>query len=133
MSFTHSVIQGSLRADVRKRWLHSRFRPCLVILALIALVVSVPAKAQYIYLDTNGDGVSSWADSLNSGGATNVDVWIHTGQNGNGNPGFCGAPGLSTYEFILQATGGTMNWGTFTNALATFLTVPALMASSQDG
>lgn len=133
MSSTRPVDQRSFRANVRERWIHSRSRASLVTLplALIALVMSVPAKAQYIYLDTDGDGASTWADSLNSSGATNVDVWLHTGQNGNGTPGFCGAPGLATFEFILQAAGGTMSWGTFTNTLATFTTVPALMASNQ--
>ncbi len=131
MSTIRTVVRRSFNASVRERWFHSRSHPRLVILALIALVVSAPARAQYIYLDTDGDGVSTWTDSLNTGGATNVDVWLHTGQNDNGTPGFCGAPGLATYEFILQATGGTMSWGAFTNTLGTFSTVPALMSSNQ--
>jgi len=131
MSSVLPVIRDFLRADVRGRWFHCRSRPHLVTLVLIAMVAGVPARAQYIYLDTNGDGASTWADSLNSTGATNVDVWLHTGQNGDGTPGFCGAPGLATYEFILQATGGTMSWGAFTNTLANFNAVPALMSTDQ--
>jgi len=99
--------------DLRRQRL---LAPLLCILA--TLVVASPAAAQYFYFDTNGDGVSTWADSLNGSGSTTVDVWLNTGQNRDGSPGFCGSPGLATYEFILQALGGTVTWGTYTSTLA---------------
>lgn len=130
MSSTHPVDRGPFLGNVQTR---PRSRPHLLILPLmlVGLALNAPAEAQNIYLDTNGDGVSSWSDSLNISGSTSVDVWIDTGENGDGTRGFCGASGLASYEFILQATGGTMSWGTFTNTLVNAVPVPALMASNQ--
>lgn len=88
--------------------------PGLFVLGLVvALAVAFPAAAQYIYIDTNGDGFNSWADSLNSG-TTLVDIWLDTESNRNGSAGGCNKDGLVTYSVILKATGGTINWGTWT-------------------
>jgi len=86
----------------------------LVVLALVAaLAVALPAAAQYIYIDTNGDGFNSWADSLNSG-TTPVDIWLDTGSNRNGTAGGCNKNGFVSFSVILKATGGTINWGSWT-------------------
>jgi hypothetical protein len=53
-------------------------------------------------------------------GPTAVDIWLNTGANRNGSPGFCGSAGFTSYEFILRAVGGTMNWGTYTNVASGF-------------
>jgi hypothetical protein len=92
-------------------------RSCLLIGLIAAFVTAVPAAAQYIYFDTNNDGINTWADSLNASGPTTVDVWIDTGLNDDGSPGFCGQAGFSSYEVLLQATGGTMTWGTWNPVL----------------
>jgi hypothetical protein len=91
--------------------------------------MTTPVAAQYIYLDTNNDGVHTWADSLNSTGGTPVDVWLDTGANPDGSPGFCGRPGFSSYEFILKTTGGNLSWGTWLPTLGTTTVFSASSAS----
>jgi hypothetical protein len=91
--------------------------PALFVLALAAaLAAASPAVSQYIYLDTNSDGLNSWADSLNAG-TTPVDIWLDTGNNRNGSAGGCATNGLASYSVILKALGGAVNWGTFTSAI----------------
>src|SRR5881396_626116 len=91
--------------------------PALFVLAMAAaLAAASPSVSQYIYLDTNGDGLNSWADSLNAG-TTPVDIWLDTGSNRNGSAGGCATNGLASYSVILKALGGTINWGTFTSAI----------------
>jgi len=92
-------------------------RGCFAVLGLVVgLAVPGSARAQYIYIDTNGDGVNTWADSLNSTGNTAVDIWIDTGFNRNGSRGGCGQSGLASFSLNLHAVDGTINWGTFTSA-----------------
>lgn len=95
--------------------------------ARIAAVVSVwaalwgaahPASAQYLYLDTNGDGIHTDADVIAPAGTTTADVWIHTDENRDGTPVTCAARDsldLFSYEFILHAVDGTIAWGAFAN------------------
>ncbi len=83
------------------------------------VATSDPALAQYLYLDTNGDGVYSEADTINPSGPTSMDVWIRTDANRDGSIVSCTAPGESltifSYEFILHAIDGSVNWGTYVN------------------
>jgi len=88
-----------------------------VLCLILALAVAPPASAQYIYIDTNGDGFNSWNDSLNTVGNTAVDIWINIGANRNGSSGGCNKPGLVSFSLIIKAVGGTMTWGAFTNAM----------------
>jgi len=74
-----------------------------------------PACAQYMYLDAGGDGSSTSADSVRAPGKTVVDVWLRTDQNRDGSAVHC-ASGESralaySYEFNLEAIGGTLSWG----------------------
>lgn len=99
------------------RWMRG-MHAWLVALGLIAaLAAACPATAQYIYIDTNGDELNTWADSLNSVGTTAVDIWINSGANRNGSAGGCPERGLASFSLILRAVGGTINWGTFTSAI----------------
>jgi hypothetical protein len=95
-----------------------RFSPAVLFAfcSLAAFGAPFPAAAQYLYVDTNGDGFNSWADSLNSG-TTQVDIWLDTGHNRNGSAGGCASAGLASYSVILDAVGGTVNWGAFTSAI----------------
>jgi len=93
-------------------------RVWLVVLGWIAtLAVALPAAAQYIYMDTNGDGLSTWADSLNATGTTALDIWIDSANNRNGSQGRCRERGLVSFSLNIHADGGTINWGTFTSAI----------------
>src|SRR5258705_8001320 len=104
---------------IRPALLVRLFSTALGILTLQA-AAPWPAFAQYMYLDTNGDSVHTASDTINPSGATHVDVWLRTDANRDGSPATCVTPGKtlglgSSYVFILQATGGTINWGAFTN------------------
>ena len=86
------------------------------------LLSSSPALAQYMYLDSNGDGIHTAADAVNSAGPTTIDIWLNTTANRDGTPAVCAvAPerplSLFSYTIDLHATGGTISWGTMINRL----------------
>jgi PKD repeat protein len=90
--------------------------------ALFLLLGSTPAVAQYIYLDTNGDGVNTLADTLSLSGVTNLDIWLVTNANRDGSPVTCsqdpeGTFDFFSYEIVLRAVGGTVHWGSMQNRL----------------
>lgn len=95
-------------------------RSGLVALGLVAaLSAPIPAVGQYIYMDTNGDSLNTWADSLSSVSPTPIDIWLDTGSNRDHTPGGCAAPGLTSYAFNLNTVSGTMSFGAFTSARTT--------------
>ncbi|MGE5176148.1 MAG: hypothetical protein ACM3JJ_07190, partial [Hyphomicrobiales bacterium] len=55
----------------------------LPLLFLAVLATATPATAQYVYVDTNGDGICDSNDALSYGTWT-IDVWIDTARNGDG-------------------------------------------------
>jgi len=86
------------------------------------LLSSSPALAQYIYLDSNGDGIHTAADAVNPAGPTTMDIWLNTTANRDGTPTVCAvAPeqplSIFGYTIDLHATGGTISWGTMLNRL----------------
>jgi PKD repeat protein len=88
---------------------------CLFALALIPTT----ASSQYMYLDTDGDGLPTAADAIGTSGTTTLDVWLRTNSNRDGSGATCdtqdGDLTINSYEFILRATGGTVAWSGFTN------------------
>lgn len=96
----------------------------LLALVLASVVCPRPARAQYFWLDTNGDGVNSPADVVAPSGATTIDVWLATDHDANGDPAVClsgdGALTMAAYYAVLQATNGTVTWGPVTNRIAAF-------------
>lgn len=88
------------------------------IASLAALLISSGAHAQYMYLDANGDGVWTQADSLNVPGTTRIDIWLRTNMNKDGSGATCPsgqAFTLNSYTFLLRAADGTVAWGPYTN------------------
>lgn len=81
----------------------------LLLLGAAAMLVAAPAFAQYVYLDTNGDGMCNALDVLTDA-STSVDVYFDTGT--------CD---ILSYEFILSSN-GNVTYGAITNLMATFLT-----------
>lgn len=85
--------------------------------AVFVFLLSAPsAKAQYMYLDSNGDGIHDASDVMAATGTTTVDVWIVTDQNRDGSTATCAADSssaltINSYEFFLRADGGTVNYG----------------------
>jgi len=99
--------------------------------------VAVPAYAQYLFLDANGDGASTAADKLNTSGITTLTVWLQTDKNRDGSPASCsGEPGkplsIFSYEFILHASGGQVAWGKYTNLLQSMSTPFGAFTSATD-
>lgn len=91
----------------------------LALFALAALAPALSARAQYLFLDANGDGAHTAADVIQPSGTTTFDVWIVTNQNRDGSAAVCpsqdGDLTLGSYEFILHAMNGTVTYGAFVN------------------
>jgi Big-like domain-containing protein len=85
-----------------------------------------PAAGQYMYLDSNGNGIHDTGDRMNKSTPTPVDIWLDTDSNRDGSPGTCefgsGPLDMSHYEFVLHSVGGTVTWGTMTNLITAFTT-----------
>ena len=98
----------------------------LLLVAVMALVAfAAPAHSQYMFLDTNLDGVCDTNDVLGPA-STSVDVWLDTDSNADttpADPTNCqgGAFTINSYEVILRAT-GTLTYGAWTDNMA-FATV----------
>ena len=82
---------------------------CLLLcVAVLALAVAVPASAQYMFLDVNGDEFCSTDDVLDNT-VNHVDIWIATDMDGNFFPVTCPTGQeltINSYTFILRSTGG---------------------------
>jgi len=102
----------------------------------VALVLAPPATAQYLYLDSNGDGAHTAADVVSPTGSTTVDVWLDTNHNRDGSTATCvtgdGELTINSYEFILKAQHGTVTWGSFTNLMSAFTVNLGLASSGTD-
>jgi PKD repeat protein len=76
-----------------------------------------------MYLDTNGDGVNDTSDQIDANGPTTVDIWVNTAANRDGSPVACDVSAttpltINSWEIVLQAVGGTLEWGSLQNLLA---------------
>ena len=89
----------------------------LVFAAVVALAIGVPASAQYMFIDVNGDGQCTSADVLTTS-TTSVDVYLHTNLNADGSAAVCPTGEdltINSYTFILSAVGGTVGYVTWTD------------------
>jgi len=91
---------------------------CLLLCAaVLALAVAVPASAQYMYLDTNGDGVCTSSDVLDNS-VTSIDFYIDTNHNGDGSAAPCAygsyPMSINSYALTLIASGG-VTYGAWTD------------------
>jgi PKD repeat protein len=95
----------------------------LLPLGLLVLLLSVPAHSQYLYLDTNGNGIRDPDDRLAPSGTTNVDIWLVTDHDRDGTPVSCDASDsgsgltVNSYTVVLHAAGGGVKWGPMQNRL----------------
>src|SRR6185295_2294350 len=76
------------------------------------MLLAPPAAAQYMYLDSNGNGIHDANDRMNKSTPTPVDIWLDTDSNRDGSAGPCefgsGPLDMSHYEFVLHSVGGTV-------------------------
>ncbi|HEV8129391.1 MAG TPA: hypothetical protein VGQ14_07020, partial [Candidatus Eisenbacteria bacterium] len=92
----------------------------LVPLGLLVVLAAVPAGAQYLFLDTNGDGVHDSNDALAPSGPTNIDIWYVTDKNRDGTPAICDVDAgvgltINSYTVVLHSVGGDVQWGPMQN------------------
>lgn len=108
----------------------------LVLAIALALLLPVRSPAQYMYLDTDGDGVHTAADGVSPSGPTDIGVWLRTNANRDGSPGICfsgdGDLTISSYEVILSAHNGSVSWDALSNAVAQFSNDQGTVASGSD-
>jgi hypothetical protein len=105
-------------------------RVCRSAFVFVSLSVSIAlagsARAQYLFLDSNGDAVHTAADVVASSGATSIDVWLVTNANRDGSPAACvtgdGDLTVNAYEFVLRTSNGTVSWGAAVNQITAFST-----------
>ena len=94
---------------------------CLILLVLCSVMGAPAAMAQYMYLDTNGDGVHTAADVLQPNGTpTTVDVWLRTNANRDGSQAICNSDPMdpltiNSYVVNFEAVGGTVTYSSFVN------------------
>ena len=99
------------------------FRSILFACVPLALLFASPASAQYMYLDSNGDGVHTAADLVHAIGPTVIDIWLDTAHNRDGSPTTCQYEPekpltIFSYDVILLATGGTVTYSSYTNLVS---------------
>jgi VCBS repeat protein len=92
----------------------------VVFLASLPFLLVSPALAQYMYLDSNGDGIHTAADQVNPAGPTTIEIWLNTAANRDGSPAVCNIDpslplSISAYVVGLRSSGGTVTWGSFVN------------------
>jgi len=95
-------------------------------LSLVLFLSACNSSAQYMYLDTNGDGIHSAADQLLPSATTEVDIYLKTNTN-RSSPATCVTEqpfSLNSYSFILRADcdSAQVIFGRFVNDVAHFST-----------
>jgi hypothetical protein len=99
----------------------------LVGIVFVGILHTSEASSQYMFLDTNGDGEKTDADNFDAANASALEVWLVTDRNRDGSDAVASSPegalSVFSYEFILRAEGGTVQWGDYVN-LQTTMQVP---------
>lgn len=115
----------------------------LVLAAFIALAIGVPASAQYMYIDVNGDGLNTTLDVL-SPSVTGVDVYLATDKSLT-NPNDPNSALVSTtcafgpdnltinsYQMILNAPAGGVTYGAWTDNMGFTIDVGNAQGGNDD-
>jgi len=117
------------------RW-HARLF-VLGFVPLVSLLVGVPqASAQYLFLDTNGNGVRDRDDEIDATGTTTIDIWLETNRNRDGSPAVCESDArvgltINSYTVAFDVVGGTVRFGPMENRLE-FTDTPICFATYED-
>jgi len=98
----------------------------LFLSVFVLLAFAVPASAQYIWMDSNGDGVHSTADTMNPNGSpTTVDVYLNTSHNKDGSLAECNTQDgdlavWNSFATHINVSGGTATFTGYTNRVTAF-------------
>jgi hypothetical protein len=94
---------------------------------IVALAgVAGTSQAQYMWMDSNGDGVNTAADVMQANGVpTTVDVWVNTSHNRDGSLAECNSADgdLATWNSFathINVQNGTATFTGYTNRVAAF-------------
>src|SRR5215471_6758652 len=91
-----------------------------VLAAALTLPLALPAYAQYMYLDSNGNGIHDSGDQMSPNGTgTTVAVWLDTGHNRDGSVPSCdtadGVLTVNSYVVNMASSGGNVTYSGFVN------------------
>jgi len=94
------------------------------------------ASAQYLFLDTNGNGVRDEGDRIDPTGTTTIDIWLQTDRNRDGSVAICASdPGvgltINSYTVAFDVLGGTVHFGPMQNRLQ-FSNLPVCFGTYED-
>src|SRR5262245_60935040 len=92
--------------------------PFLLVVALCNFAMPMPSSAQYMFLDSNGDGHRDHRDQVSRQGWSDVDVWLDLAANRDPvrrSTIPASKQALAAYEVALHGF-ATMEWGAFTPA-----------------
>lgn len=115
----------------------------LVLAAFIALAIGVPASAQYMYIDVNGDGLNTNADVLTPS-TTGVDIYLATNKSlsvpSDPNSALvdqtcktdAGAMTINSYQLILTAPSGGITYGVWTDNMGFTIDVGSAQGGNDD-
>src|SRR6267142_2268487 len=107
--------------------------------AVLTLPFAFPASAQYMYMDTNANGIHDAGDKLNANNdLTLVDIYLNTNVNRNGTTAVCDvaaatARDISSYAVNMLASGGTVTYGTFINRQSATMSIQLQVVNPGDG
>jgi len=93
---------------------------------MVLVTVAPAARAQYMYLDSNGNGVHDPGDQLAANGTPKtVDIWIVTNRNRDGSVATCDVDaslplGINSYVVNLLAVNGLVTYSGFVNQIPQF-------------
>ncbi len=95
-------------------------------IAIVVLGISAPASAQYMWIDTNGDGINGCStpgvtdDDILSPVTTSIDIYLSTNRNKDGGAAVCPsgeALTINSYTFVLSNGTGGVSYGQWTDAM----------------
>ena len=106
----------------------------LLLIAALAFVAS-PAAAQYMFLDTNGDGLRTSADHLFTG-ANTVNVYLNTNHNRDGSLATCDVDGtspLNINSYYVNLSGTNVTYTLLTNQMGAAFSTHFATSNPGDG
>jgi hypothetical protein len=109
----------------------------VMLAGVCALALAGSADAQYLFLDTNGDGRWTSEDRMRLDGDTRVAIWLDTNHNRDGSAARPSGSAkqlftINAYQIILRAVGGTVMWGRYVNLMPTMTSGLAKFASATE-
>jgi hypothetical protein len=92
------------------------------------------ARAQYMFLDADGDGRNGFNDQLPRSGWSEIEIWLDTTKNRDGSTSFAGGTerqGIAAYELLVQVRALSVEWGRFIPAQTSMRVVQGPLTDSR--